>query len=120
MGTLSDEKEDRGAKSWFGVRCILRSAATYRESGVEGAVYEERITLWLAEDARQAIELAEAEVREYADDVDSEFIGFSESYRLSDEPGVGAEVFSLMRDSVLEPGEYLDRHFDTSSERRSS
>ncbi|MGH2943305.1 MAG: hypothetical protein ACRDLN_11105 [Solirubrobacteraceae bacterium] len=30
----------------------------------------------------------------------------------------GAEVFSLMRDSVLEPADYVDRFFDTGDERQ--
>jgi hypothetical protein len=39
---------------------------------------------------------------------------------MPDEPGQGAEIFSLLRDSELEPDEYLDAFFDTGTEREAS
>lgn len=38
--------------------------------------------------------------------------------RLFDEPGHGAEVFSLLRDSHLEGDEYIQAFFATGSERQ--
>jgi RimJ/RimL family protein N-acetyltransferase len=97
--------------SWYGVRCVFRD----RELGV----YEERVTLWRAASFDEAIERGESEAREYCADLDSvEYTDFAEAYRMYDEPGEGAEVFSLMRESELPVGEYVERFFDTGAERR--
>ncbi|WGX98091.1 hypothetical protein [Nocardioides sp. L-11A] len=40
-----------------------------------------------------------------------------QSYEMYDAPGEGAEVFSLMRSSELNPDDYLDTFFDTGDER---
>jgi hypothetical protein len=37
---------------------------------------------------------------------------------LPESPGYGTEVFSLMRDSVLEPNAYLSTFFETGTERQ--
>jgi hypothetical protein len=81
------------------------------------SAYEERITLWRAFAADEAIARAEEEAQEYAETVGDEYLGFAQSYHLSDSPGDGAEVFSLFRDSSLEPGDYLDHFFDSGEER---
>jgi hypothetical protein len=84
-------------------------------------VYEERITLWLAASAEEAIERAEVEALEYAGSIEESpgtYLGIAQSYRLVDAPADGAEVFSLMRSSTLEPGEYVDAFFDTGTERQ--
>ncbi|WP_344177249.1 hypothetical protein [Kribbella lupini] len=84
-------------------------------------MYEERITLWRAASAEDAIERAEAEALEYAGSVvesPDSYLGMAQSYQLFDAPGDGAEVFSLMRTSALEPTEYLDTFFDTGAERQ--
>jgi hypothetical protein len=82
----------------------------------EEAAYEERITLWQAATAEDAIELAEADAEEYAEILGSEYVGLAQSYRLSDVPGHGAEIFSLIRRSTLDPSDYVDRFFDTGTE----
>jgi hypothetical protein len=95
------------SSGWVGVRCVFRST-------IEGnQVYEERVTLWLAEDMHLAIARAEAEALEYADAVDAEYTGLAQAYLLVDPVGDGAEVFSLMRTSSLDVEDYLDRHFET-------
>jgi hypothetical protein len=47
-----------------------------------------------------AIELAEEEADEYAALLEAgvEYLGLAQSYRLADEPGHGAEVFSILRE----------------------
>ncbi|BEL06735.1 hypothetical protein Q0Z83_049260 [Actinoplanes sichuanensis] len=62
--------------------------------------------------------MAEAEAGEYAVDVGGEYLGLAQVYTLADEPGHGAELFSLLRDSRLEPAAYLDAFFDTGDERQ--
>lgn len=81
-------------------------------------MFEERITLWRAADFDEAVRRAEAEVGEYADTVGGEYTGLAQAYELSDEPGDGAEVFSLIRDSNLDVDAYLDAFFDTGNERQ--
>jgi hypothetical protein len=106
------------ASSWYAVRCVFRAAW----HGVDGEVapreslYEERITLWQADSAEEAIALAEGEAAEYSED-DDEYLELAQAYELFDELGHGAEVFSLMRSSHLEPDAYLDAFFDTGKER---
>ena len=98
----------------YSVRCLLR---WHSRTEVAKYLYEERITLWQAERLDQAIELAEQEATAYAGDAD-EFLGFSQAYALVDLlAGHGVEVFSLLRESDLEPNEYIDTFFDTGGER---
>ncbi|WP_223246608.1 DUF4288 domain-containing protein [Curtobacterium sp. ER1/6] len=71
-----------------------------------------------ADDFALAIARAEDEAARYAVDVDAEYLGLAQAFALVDDPGDGAEVFSLMRDSDLPPDEYLDAFFDTGDERQ--
>lgn len=98
---------------WVAVRCIFRSIW-------EGTqMYEERVTLWHTTDTTIAIERAEREATTYAEDSsDAEYVGLAQAYVLGDEPGEAAEVFSLIRASTLEPDAYVDRFFDTGTERQ--
>jgi hypothetical protein len=93
---------------WFGVRCVFR--------GSDG-LYEERVTIWEADDFDHAIQLAEEEAIIYSGNTTLTFLGFAQAFRMTDPPQSGIEVFSLMRESKLEPDEYLSRFFDTGSER---
>ncbi|GAB2918104.1 hypothetical protein GCM10027280_01420 [Micromonospora polyrhachis] len=108
-GPLTKDPES----GWFSVRCVFRFA------GEPLPTYEERITLWRAGGFEQAMALAEDEARKYAEMFDGcEYIGLAQGYRLYDEPGHGAEAFSLMRDSSLDPDSYLTSFFDTGDERQ--
>ena len=103
---------------WYSVRCVFGSDA---ESDDE-TTYEERITLWHASSAHEAIERAEAEAIAYAasiDELEVHYLGLAQCFHLFDDPADGAEVFSLMRDSDLEPDDYLDTYFDSGTERTS-
>lgn len=97
---------------WFSVRCVLRFAHGTRST------YEERVTLWRAARTDDAIVLAESEAADYAATVSAEYAGLAQAYALIGEPGHGAEIFSLMRDSDLPPDDYLDAFFDTGEERQ--
>ncbi|RNL78952.1 DUF4288 domain-containing protein [Nocardioides marmorisolisilvae] len=102
---------------WYAVRCVFRSIV---EVGV--TTYEERITLWQAASTDEAIERAEAEAEEYAaaiEDAEIEYVGLAQCFHLFDDPVDGAEIFSLMRDSDLDPEDYLDAFFDTGDEHQS-
>ncbi|AVT41697.1 hypothetical protein C6W10_21585 [Plantactinospora sp. BB1] len=104
----------RDGFGWFSVRCVFRAG-----SGPAGQLYEERLTLWRVGGFDEAIAEAEAEAIEYAaEQPDVIFAGLAQAYRLFDEPGHGAEVFSLIRESELDPQAYLTRFFDTGAERQ--
>lgn len=72
--------------------------------------------MWQAESADAAIEMAEREAEAYASG-NSTYLGVCQSYWLV-EPlaGSGVEVFSLLRESDLEPSEYIDTFFETGDE----
>lgn len=107
--------------AWYAVRCVFRTTRGMpqgEELQPGMTSYEERITLWLAKSFEDSIVLAEADAWQYAEDVECEYMGFAQAYQLSDEPGHGAEVFSLIRESRLSPSRYLDHFFDTGRERQ--
>lgn len=96
---------------WFAVRCVFHHEAQH--------IYEERVTLWQAETFDRAIADAEREAAEYAAGLDGvRYLGLAQAFHMFDQPVSGAEVFSLMRDSTLEPETYLTRFFDTGDERQ--
>ncbi|MDQ1681987.1 MAG: hypothetical protein QOC60_888 [Frankiaceae bacterium] len=98
-------------KHWYAVRCVFRfDGAADQESS-----YEERITLWQAGDADEAIERAEADAQHYAAETaetPGEYLGLAQAYWLFDDPGDGAEVFSMFRESPLDPDAFLAAYFD--------
>ncbi|WP_230316182.1 DUF4288 domain-containing protein [Conexibacter sp. W3-3-2] len=94
---------------WYAVRCVLRVP-----KGSD--TYEERITLWQAETIDHAIELADREAGEYAAGVDADHLGLMQAFQLFDEICSGAEVFSLMRESDLDPESYIARYFASGTE----
>ena len=103
--------------SWYAVRCIFASGWPASDA----RTYEERITLWRAASDDEAIALAEDEARNHAQTIEASpdiYLGLAQSYRLADEPGVGAEVFSLLRTSDLAPEQYLDTFFDSGGEKQ--
>lgn len=95
----------------FSVRQVFRGQNDGRQ------YYEERITLWRCDTFKDAIAAAEIEAEEYAAVLDVEFTGLSQAYRFDEDPrDDGAEVFSLLRYSEVEPDDYLDHFFDTGAE----
>ena len=104
------EHIEDGDEEWFAVRCVLRLD--------KPNTYEERITLWRTDTFEEAIALAEAEVENYASNVGDEYLGLAQAYRLAYQPGHGAEIFSLLRDSQLDPDTYIETFFSTGTERQ--
>ena len=109
-----------GGSGWFSVRCVFQAQTSTAwgppDLAAGESAYEERITLWRAESADVAIERAEEEAREYGSRLGVEYLAIAQSYQLEDEPGEGAEVFSLIRRSTLAGDPYLDTFFDTGDE----
>ncbi len=86
------------SSGWFAVRCVFRSG--WPEPAPNDPPrhnFEERITLWRASSAAEALAKAEAEAREYASIIEEapcEYLDQAQSYELSDSPALdGAEVF---------------------------
>jgi len=99
----------------FSVRCIFRWPDT---PATASHTYEERITLWSAQDIDASIALAEAEARSYAAESKSEYLGFCQAYAMYNQVDASAvEVFSLLRESTLAPSEYIETFFATGAER---
>jgi hypothetical protein len=100
----------------YSVRCLFRWLDP--PSGSAANTYEERITLWRAASIDAAIGLAETEAGAYAKDGGCEYLGYCQAFALANEVALsGVEVFSLLRDSELEPSMYLNAFFDTGAER---
>lgn len=101
----------------FSVRCIFHWDSLPDRQAAH--VYEERISLWRAEDIHAAIKLAEQDANRYATESGAEFLNLSQAYELPEPLDAhGIEVYSLLRDSEMEPSVYLDTFFDTGSERQ--
>jgi hypothetical protein len=102
---------------WYSARCIFRHTAYSPERGRE--VYEERIVLFRAESADDAIRRAEEDAMRYEQETNGvEYLGYCMTYHLFEcSVGDGSEVFSLIRESDLDSGEYISRFFDTGTER---
>jgi hypothetical protein len=88
--------------------------------------YEERITIWRANSFDDAIAKAEMDAREYAEDIEVNYLGTAQAYAISDSPeeldgaevfSDGSEVFSLLRPHRLLPDEYIDQYIETSEYR---
>jgi GH15 family glucan-1,4-alpha-glucosidase len=99
---------------WFAVRCVF----AFPDDGDQPTTYEERVTLWRCSEFADAFELAEADAAVYAETLDCTYVGLAQAYALADEPGHGAEVFSLMRDSDLSSDDYVEKFFATATERQ--
>jgi hypothetical protein len=98
---------------WYAVRSLFQTSDDER-------AYEERITLWRAATVDEAVAKAAAEAAEYAEFAGASYLAdFGQVYEIADvPPRDGAEVFSLLRDSPLDPGDYVERFFDTGNERQ--
>ena len=101
----------------YSVRCLFEWSP--RPEMTKKHLYEERITIWRSENIDQAIEAAEQEAESYAKKIHAKYLGLAQGFDLFDEIDTsGVEVYSLLRESDLEPEEYLDAFFDTGDERQ--
>jgi hypothetical protein len=99
-------------KQWFSVRAV------FRHLGEQSYSFEERIVLVKAETLDAALEVGERNALAYAEASGSEYLEYVDAFQIgSATPEDGSEVYSIMRDSSLEPSVYLDTFFDTGAER---
>ena len=94
--------------TWFGVRTVF--FLSWADA------YEERVTVHRAQSFEEAIAAAEHEYREYAATLNMEWTGMSQAFEMADNLEDGAEVFSLIRRSSLDPDTYVDHFFSTGEE----
>ena len=101
---------------WYGAKCIFLHSDLQSENG---RVYEERVVLIKAENLDEAIERAEKEAKEYAQNLEGcVYLDFVNVFHIYDESiEDGTEIYSLMRDSKLSKNKYLNRFYDTGKER---
>ena len=102
----------------FGVRCIIE--ALPEDFNSKKNIYEERITVWRAENIDTALDKATTEVEAYCKKLGGlNFTGLAQAYWMFSEiKEDGIEVFSLLRESDLEPEEYLNTFFSNGDERQ--
>jgi hypothetical protein len=98
---------------WYGVRTVYEHIDL---AGGDERLYEERVVLVRAHSDDGALSKAEAEAHLYGDEA-TRYLGLASAFEMFDEPGDNAEVYSLMRESQLEPEKYLDEFFDTGKEK---
>ena len=108
----SERNNVNDEQPWFSVRCHF----ALNDDGPFD--YEERITLWRADSAEEAIESAENEACRYADSLGYRYLNACSSYHLFDTGFAveGKEIYSEMRQSKLNSDAYLDRYFFTGLE----
>lgn len=110
---LEPEAAAPASEPWYSVRCVFAFEGT--TGGRTN--FEERITLWRAESFDAAIAMAERDAVDYAENVGGRYLGLAQSYHLAEaSPTSGIEVFSLIRESDLDPDDYMSCFFDTGTE----
>ncbi|MBC6699892.1 DUF4288 domain-containing protein [Hymenobacter puniceus] len=109
------------AKEWYGARTVYR-LDRYSSESDSAYLYEERIVVVKAASFDDAIAQAEKEASTYATGKPGiAYLGFVNVFRIVDDSITNnTEVYSLVRESTLLSKEYLDRFFDTGSERTKS
>ena len=103
-------------KEWYAVKILLHHPTRKQEG--EEYLFEERITLWMANSYEEAYVKAEKEAVEYANESNSVFIQPVCAFHLFDENIIeGTEVYSIMRGSNLNPSTYRDTFCMTDRDR---
>lgn len=102
---------------WFGARSIYQVEKSNTVIS-PNKLYEERIVLISASSPDEALIKAEKEAGIYATNNDMTYLGYINVFELyRSKIDEGTEVYSLMRESELDENAYIDRFFDTGSER---
>lgn len=106
---MEDARQIAVDREWYCVRCLIHDELN--------GWYEERVTLWDAASADEAIDRALGNAREYASNLNVSVVDFAQAYRLPALPsGAGDEVFSLIRRCELVADDYVAQFFDTGRE----
>jgi hypothetical protein len=104
-------------QEWFSAKTVCKHQVV--EDGALKTVFEERVVLIRAADFSEATTKGEEEVQEYCrNHPDAFYTGYIVIYWLhADRVRHGTEIFSLLRESSLADGAYLNRFYDDGNER---
>lgn len=101
----------------YAVRCLFKCPKA--SFNTLDHLYEERITVWKADDVHKAIDKAVDEAKAYADKNNFTCAVLARSFWMFTKIDVsGVEVFSLLRESHLELESYLNTFFCNGDERQ--
>ncbi len=107
--------------TWYSVRCVFERP--------DASLYAERFTVWWTASIDDALVLAEQRAHAYEETAGWRYVGLAQAYWIGDEAppdaqptplDSGDEVFSLLRDSDLDPDGYVRRFFVTGRERHAA
>ena len=101
---------------WFAVRCVFGQVGAEDAEAGRDWTYEERITLWEADGAQEAIAYAEDDALRHAEYADAVYLGSARAFAMRGAPGSGCEVYALLRASALGPDDYVRQFVDTGRE----
>lgn len=99
-----------GNRPWYAVKCVYYDSIN--------SLYEDRVTLYRAKTADEAMDKAEIEAREICEALDGyEFTGYIETFHLFDEEFKdGVELYSTLRKSKLSKKQYIKKYIRTGNE----
>ena len=104
--------------SLFGAKTVYRVQESDPNSNSKKDLYEERVVVITASSFDDAISKAEIEAESYASETGMRYLEFVNIFKIENNKiEDGTEVYSLMRETELEADAYLNRFFDTGSER---
>lgn len=96
---------------WYGVRCLFKHHSPSADSPTYA--YEDRIIVVQADDANEALAKAEKEGYEYCSSIDTEWLGFVESFEIASETiDDFTEVYSHIHETSDPPDVFVDRFDD--------
>ena len=108
--------KNMSAKKWFTVRCLFEHPTRRLESSTP--LYEERVTIWWADDWDEAYDMAAEEAVIYADEANCTYLRLVDAFDLFDDiVGSGTEVWSNMRESNLDAQTYASTFCSTPRDR---
>ena len=104
-------------QEWYAAKSVYRHHSVSDGSGQ--GTFEERVVLLRASNVEDAIARAETEAMAYCGaDGGITYLNFVDVFHLIDDiVGDGTEIYSLVRESDLSDDGYLERFYDSGSER---
>ena len=100
-------------REWYSAKCIFEHDGLAQ--GAEETVYEERVVLLRANSIDEALDLGEAEAREYADSIGNDsicYVGFISAFRANEtEITDRMEVYAMMRQTELSREAFITHYY---------
>jgi hypothetical protein len=98
-------------RPWYAVRYLLRDEGN--------KLYQEDTVLVIAQSHDEALKKGEKIAEEFCESMpEYKYTGYAETFQLFEEsPEEGVEVYSTIRESSLEPKEYIEHYLRTGTEK---